>query len=143
MKKITALILVSISSIYAAWVTPLEKDCHFNSKYDENNSLCYASWQDAAFMCQSLDARVPTIEELSEVITKCKGVVDKSSENKTNEEYQACYQANGFSNAYYYWSATPDEDRENYAVDVYFGNGTTYFSKKVNRLAVRCIKDEK
>jgi len=139
MNKILVLILLSIN-INAQWISPKKSDCTVNSKYEDDVSLCYASWEDTMLICKSLNARVPTIEELSSVVKDCEGVLD-SPKNIKNKTYQECYQKKGFSNAYYFWSATADKDRKTYAQDIHFRNGTTYFSKKKNRLAIRCIKN--
>jgi len=124
----------------AEWISPTKADCIINSKYEEDVSLCYASWKDTISICKSLNAHVPTIEELRSIVKECGGTVD-SSTNLDNISYQECYQKKGFSKAYYFWSSTTDIERETHAEDIHFRNGTTYFSKKKNRLAIRCIKN--
>ena len=93
------------------------------------------TWHDAIVyvgnlrQCGYNDWRLPTIDELGEVVRACGGEFhcgddDKSNNNADDESYQACYEAKGFVSREYFWSSTSDITWEPNAwrVRFYFGD---------------------
>ncbi len=140
MKK---LILVSIASLLlsstyasAEWVSPTEYICTSNGgKF--NNGICEANWQSAKGICETLGARLPTEDELINVITSCGGVDDN---NANDADSQSCYQSRGFSDKNSYWSSTLLLGTTHLVQVVYLGN-TEYVKQthKGNRKAFNCV----
>ena len=94
------------------------------------------------------DWRLPTKEELGEVVTLCGGeftILDddyeeKIARNSENVPYQEAYKAIGFYSNYY-WSSTALVGNEDYAWVVDFYNGRDYWNRKSNSYYVRCVRD--
>ncbi len=112
------------------------------------------SWNDTMEYAKNLrlggydDWRLPTIKELSEVVTLCGGISiglgddgreDVWVENKANENYQANYKARGFVSSFYWSSTTYVSDASN-AWRVDFRNGLQYLSSKSYVYYVRCVR---
>jgi len=96
------------------------------------------------------DWRLPTIDELKEVISSCGGIptiyVDDDLEsivdkNINNNNYQDCYQEKGFSSDYY-WSSTSNKNNSDNAWLVHFYSGNVgSYRKYVNYYYfVRCVR---
>jgi predicted lipoprotein with Yx(FWY)xxD motif len=104
------------------------------------------TWKEAKELCKDNGGRLPTIEELKEVVTDCGGTVTKDWEsniadkNKANERYQSCYKEKGFKSSYY-WSSSTIKGNEYYVWIVAFDNGNVNGSTKDYSSYVRCVRD--
>ncbi|MDD2830417.1 MAG: hypothetical protein PHW18_12655, partial [Sulfuricurvum sp.] len=95
--------------------TNLQEYWHDVSEYECTNGggemidgVCMANWDKAGQICSSLGGRLPTIDELRNVVTECGGVVGDHENNKNNQAYQSCYKNKGFSSsASSYLSSSP------------------------------------
>jgi len=97
-------------------------------EYAKNLSLCgYDDW------------RVPTSDELVEVVHSCGGVINES--NLFNDSYQSAYKEKGFSFMLFYWSSTSYPVNSNYAWDMGFMEGSQAGSPKHSNLYVRCVRN--
>jgi len=94
------------------------------------------------------DWRLPTIDELKEVVRSCGGTPmrygnkDYSSiwaENRANIPYQNCLEKKGFTN-FRYWSSTTNANYREDAWDVYLGSGSVGSYYKNNSGYVRCVR---
>ena len=111
------------------WITPTDKQ---------------VKWKKAKELCENNGGRLPTIEELKEVVTDCGGEMkyDSSAErkrNRNNSRYQSCCNEKGFSSNYY-WSATTYANNRDIAWLVYFYNGNVYNNYKDSNYYVRCVR---
>jgi len=112
------------------------------------------SWYEAMEYAENLrlggydDWRLPTPEELGEVVELCGGTLitygdddwdSITDENRYNETYRANYEARGFASNYY-WSSTTNAGNSSYAWGVYFLNGGQGYRNKGNNLYVRCVR---
>ena len=96
------------------------------------------------------DWRLPTEEELFEVVGLCGGIavtgygegsVDmevKIRKNKSNAMYQFCYEAKGFDSGYYR-SSTMNQFNNLYTWCVYFPSGSSTQSNKDTSVYIRCV----
>ena len=94
----------SIENNYSTY-TPSRSSCvaidgSFNPWGD---SECLINNSGANTICSGTLYRLPTYEDISEIITKCGGVIGASSVNYSNKKYQNCYKALGFSSKHNYW----------------------------------------
>ncbi len=96
------------------------------------------------------DWRLPTVEELSSIVTLCGGEFvtmddddrkDKWDRNIENESYRTNCSEKGFS-LNYYWSSTTVVGSENNAWYVCFGFGDNCWDYKSNKIRVRFVRDE-
>ncbi len=105
------------------------------------------SWYDAMEYAKNLrlggydDWRLPTIEELGEVVTICGGDLDDSDRNEENIQYQEAYKAIGFT-FYRYWSSITHDyyTRDAWVVD--FESGYTGYGDKASTSLVRCVRQD-
>ena len=112
------------------------------------------NWDDAMEYAKNLrlggydDWRLPTREELAEVVRFCGGISvtlvddnwgDTWDKNKANENYQANYKAKGFASSFY-WSSTSSASSTSYAWSVYFHNGSQGYYSKSYDYYVRCVR---
>ena len=91
------------------WITPSNSTCR--SKGGKlYKGICEANWQQAKNICRASGGRLPTKNELIEVISECGGNTANNdsayTENKEDSKYQSCYKQKGFSVSYGYWSST-------------------------------------
>ena len=100
------------------------------------------TWDEAMEYAKNLrlggydDWRLPTIKELSEVATLCRGVSDK---NWFNQTCQANYKAKGFTSNYY-WSSTTVAGLSSIAWLVNFSYGSQCNAYKSISYYVRCVR---
>ena len=104
-----------------------------------DNGQCEATWEDAQKMCKALDARLPTIEELS---VACPSNTKNLDENIKDLKYQECYKSQGFSAENYYWSSTVDEVDPGKTLAYYLYVGRKMSYKQNYGFYVRCLKNE-
>jgi len=112
------------------------------------------SWYEAMEYAENLrlggydDWRLPTIEELAEVVELCGGTLTSVEdddwksiwdENEDNETYQSNYEARGFASNDY-WSSTTVAGFSSYAWNVYFYDGSQYGNYKSDSYYVRCVR---
>ncbi len=112
------------------------------------------SWHDGMEYAKNLrlggydNWRLPTIEELGEVVTLCGGVfvspaddnrIEKLDENAVNETYQSNYKAKDFV-ANHYWSSTTYAGNTSLAWGVHFYNGYQSIGSKSSSYYVRCVR---
>ena len=88
------------------------------------------------------DWRLPTLEEIRDVVRLCGGVPPRWDEqienNMNNEAYQASYKEKGFTfNCY--WSSTTAKYTFNAWLMEFYG-GCTFGNGKTNIRAVRCVR---
>ncbi len=110
-------------------------------------------WYEAMSYAENLrldgydDWRLPTIEELAEVVRFCGGISgvedynwgDVWDKNAANENYQSNYKTKGFA-SFFYWSSTTNADYTSDAWNVDFGGGIQYFRNKFSANYVRCVR---
>ncbi len=145
MKK---LILVSIASLLlsstyanAEWVKPTRSVCTSNGgKFVKG--ICSVDWQNAKNICQASGARLPTIDELRKVITSCGGVVNESSNNINDPDYQSCYQRRGFRDKDWYWSSTEYNNNSSSAWGVNFNGGKGTWGSKSDQNYALCVRGQ-
>ena len=104
-----------------------------------DHGQCEATWEDAQKMCKALDARLPTIEELS---VACPSNTKNLDENIKDLKYQECYKSQGFSTENYYWSSTVDEVDPGKTLAYYLYVGRKMAYKQNYGFYVRCLKNE-
>ena len=97
------------------------------------------TWKKAKQICRDNGGRLPTIEELKEVVTDCGGIVDEWRKNLNNSEYQSCHKRKGFLSNFY-WSSTTNVSDSSNAWSVGFGNGYDHWYDKTNEHRVRCVR---
>jgi hypothetical protein len=97
------------------------------------------TWKKAKQVCRDNGGRLPTIEELKEVVTDCRGIINESNKNIVNSSYQACYKRKGFTSNYY-WSSTTDASNSSNAWSVHFYNGFDGWDDKGFEIYVRCVR---
>ena len=121
------------------YTTPAKNICESNGgKIDKYG--CSASWGNAKKICSANGQRLPSLEELNQIIHKCGGIIIKngwvtpdyenlSEKNESNKQYQTCYQNKKFSSQRY-WSSTPASHNNDLKWFVYFLSGYTYYIYK-------------
>ncbi len=103
---------------------------------------CLANWSSANEICSAAGGRLASRLELKSSIIKCGGMIDEYNENTKSASYQACYQKDGFSSVYDYWSSTSCRTNKQDAWVAYMGSGNVYNYDKKGKSYVRCVKDE-
>ena len=130
------------------WIDPTEEECtKFRGKIRFN--ACRTDWQSAKKLCESMDAKLPPIELLDNVIFDCDGrfvqvghslIEDIVHATHLDVHYQRRYKEEGF-NGQGYWSATSLNKRD--ALLVYYKNAVEYDNNKRYHAFVRCVKTKK
>lgn len=95
------------------WITPTKEVCEkYGGKINSRN-VCEAKWKDAKKICKDSGGRLPTVDELKDVIIQCGGHTGGVKEYGTYEDYDnfqynssytSCYHKKGFAlaaNGYY------------------------------------------
>jgi flagellar biosynthesis GTPase FlhF len=115
------------------------------------------NWNDAMEYAKNLrlggysDWRLPTVDELKEVVRSCGGTSVEHSDknfysildkNKANFSYQSCYKNKGFKNDdwYWYWGSTSISGGTDYGWLVDFDNGGVYYYRKDGNDYLRCVR---
>jgi hypothetical protein len=105
----------------------------------------------ATKVCKELGGRLPTIQELKDVVVDCGAISidgfkpynEIVAKNINNYSYQKCYQNKGFSKKYVYWSDTVSENNNLASWSLFFWEGQhilTYTDHK-HGMRVNCIKE--
>jgi hypothetical protein len=112
-------------------------------------------WHDAMAYAENLrlggysDWRLPTVDELKEVVRSCGGTsveyLDKNfnsivDKNKANSSYQSCYKNKGFRYDSWYWSSASVSGYTDLAWIVYFYYGYVDYSNKDRYSYLRCVR---
>ncbi len=125
------------------WITPTNSTCKANGGKIDKYGVCQANWKDAKKICSASGGRLPTIDELKEVVTDCGGEMkddnSKWKRNRNNNQYQKCYKKKGF-NSNLYWSSTTNANLNDYAWIVLFSGGSQSYNDKDNSDYVRCVR---
>ena len=156
---ITTLVVVTMSSCAPhnthqqnnEWIDPDQSICQTNGGKIIDGS-CHATWHNAGKICQASGARLPSLDEMTQFIKGCGGIVadynffsrggaeelaKREAQNRNNTSYQECYKAKGFLPRTGYWSSkeyTPHQG----AWYVRFEEGSTGIYQKAAEYAVRC-----
>jgi len=105
------------------WVIPSKYVCKKNNGYFRENldpeyyngqTVCEANVDNAKKICEDSAARLPTIDELKEIIIGCGAIVLDTIEdfqaNRTNETYKSCYRNLNFNDDFFMsFTITSDE----------------------------------
>ena len=133
------------------WITPSNSTCRAKGGR-LYKGICEAKWQQAKNICSASGGRLPTRDELIQIIVACGGVIanyeidgnsrwnEKTKENQEDPNYQNCYKQKGFPSTNDYWSSLSYIPDTKNACFVNFKMGGTSYSGKVSEFYVRCIK---
>jgi hypothetical protein len=130
------------SIINIEWIDLSKKECLAGGG-EIYHDICLSNWYDATKICTTAGGRLATRYELKNTIIKCGGMIDEYDQNIKNKAFQKCYEKDGFSNIYDYWSSTSCRTNKADAWVAYIGSGNVYNYDKNEKSYVRCIKDEK
>ena len=109
------------------WLKPSSSVCKANGG-EMVKGACRANWENATKICSASGGRLPTGEDLKQVVVHCGGLFttyrnkDKNSivdKNTKNKSYQACYKEKGF--IYGYWTREENNSSERSAVHFHGG----------------------
>lgn len=131
----TLAITANINAKDAVWVSPSKASCKSEHGQVDSKGVCKAKWEDAKNICAADVARLPTIDELSQEVKKC-----KKTANDNKSKYSACYINNGFIGTSSYWSSTTHEKFNTSAWGMNFYSATKANGSKNNHVDVRCVK---
>jgi hypothetical protein len=133
------------------WIGPLKDMCiKYNGIIDRDGN-CEISWSNAKDICHIIGGRLPSLEELKEIVIECGGTYTKFSdtryrmfieENMENKDYRLCYTNKGFE-SYYYWSSETDSNNSNTPLLVGFGAGDESRGDMSVKAYMTCIKSGK
>ncbi len=136
------------------WIDPDSSICQANGGKMIDGS-CHATWQSANKICQAIGARLPSLDEMTQLIYNCGGTVadynffsrggaaelaKREAQNRNNASYQKCYKAKGFLARTGYWSSKERFPQSDGAWYVRFEEGTTGIYQKAAEYSVRCKK---
>ena len=142
----------AVSKPKVEWIDPSNSTCQ-RKKGRSNKGICEARWNSAKNICRASGGRLPTLDELTQVVQACGVVVadwetdskswvkKKSKENMENSNYQRCYKQNGFS-PLVYWSSLSDNiplGRRARTIDFKHGSAASYYQTSGGY--VRCVRD--
>ncbi len=124
--------------VKSKWIDPSKNICITNGgeiRKIDKIEVCTANWTNAKKICAKSGERLPTIEELNEVVTDCMGEM-KSNNSK---DYQNCYKKRGFT-WYLYWSSTIYAKDSPVAWHVLFSSGLKGYGSELNNIPFRCVR---
>ena len=113
-------------------------------------------WEDAMEYAKNLklggydDWRLPTVDELGDIVILCGGVLvswdekgwrEKVDKNNDNAQYQASYREKGFL-PNFCWTSSTYANRRQFAWVVYFGSGYDSGYYKSNTYHLRCVRSK-
>ena len=134
------------------WIDPSSSVCQSNGGKMIDGS-CHASWQSAKKICQASGAKLPNLDEMTQLIKECGGIVahyhffsrggveelaKREAQNRNNTSYQQCYKAKGFLPRTGYWSSKEYIPQTQGAWYVRFEEGSTGIYQQAAEFAVRC-----
>jgi len=131
------------------WITPKNKVCKANDGKIYKDDICEAKGMKAEDICRASGGRLPTIEELKEVVTDCGGInttemnkdfFSAMDKNKANKSYQSCYKNKGFRSKVY-WSSSAVKGYKDAVWVIRFSVGSVYRDYKLNNHYVLCVRD--
>jgi hypothetical protein len=125
------------------WITPSNSTCR--SKGGKlHKGVCEAKWQQAKNICRASGGRLPSKNELVQVIAECGGNTSNNNsahtENKEDPNYQSCYKRKGFGTSNIYWSSTTFAGYSRHAWLINFNNGNQDNDNKSSSRYVRCVR---
>ena len=125
------------------WLKPTDSTCKANGGKIVKG-VCQSNWKNAKKICSQSGGRLPSREDLKQVVVDCGGIVNSAwfgkdaEKNRKNSSYQSCYKAKGLND--YDWYGTREEKDSFNAWDVNFHNGLDYWGvKALNRYAL-CVR---
>ena len=135
------------------WITPSNSTCRAKGG-KLYKGICQAKYKQAKNICRASGGRLATLNELTQVIKECGGVVanrhldgvkmfsEKAEENIGDTNYQSCCKQKGFSgNATEgYWSSTAYIGHSIDTWGVFFIGGAQNTLNKNGGLYVRCVR---
>jgi len=127
------------------WIAPTDGVCRSNGGKIDKDGVCKANWENAKKICSASGGRLPTIDELREVIVDCGGEMKENNyaemkKNEKNTSYQSCYKKKGFSSSSDCWSATTNASYSSDAWNVNFFNGDHRWYSKTLVSSIRCVR---
>lgn len=144
----------SASALKITWLPNNDKVCIAQGGATENGA-CYAEWSEAKNICRKMGGRLPSIEELREVVDSCGGInvtkVDEDwdpriqenytniDKNYANDDYQSCRKAQGFIFEKYWSSSMQAYSTVNAWVVSFDAGYTLYYGTSYN-FYVRCVR---
>ena len=106
LRKIALRDKIKVTPAIAPWITPPDSLCIDEGGQVNSRGVCQANSGEAYRICRELGARLPTIEELKEVVIQC-GREDgnwntnwKPLSSNHNALFASCYKGKGFSYEY-------------------------------------------
>ncbi len=138
-------------NLKSKWIIPKKSTClaKGGKLYD---GICGANWQEAKNICNASGGRLPSLNELTDVIKECGGVIanfdsdgkkvypKKLEKNMENSKYKSCYKQNGFSSSGVYWSSSHVVSDAKHAWSVGFMSGGIDGNSKLLGHSVRCVR---
>ncbi|MDD2829111.1 MAG: hypothetical protein PHW18_06010 [Sulfuricurvum sp.] len=120
------------------WYDVSEHECT-NGEAQMTQGVCEPNWYETGRICSAAGARLPSIDELRNVVTECGGVIGDYVNNKKDPAYQKCYKNKGFADDLY-WSSTSISGSTDDVLIVYFGMGKVANLSKGNSALLRCVR---
>ncbi len=118
------------------WIDNSKVNC---KRRNLKSKICEDKWKNSKNICKFINARLPSIDELTGKIIEYGGII-QSKNNKYNNSYNKSYKRNGFTGNYF-WSSTDSSDK-NKVLIVNFHNGGKYNGLKNARYSIKCVKDK-
>ncbi len=145
MKFLTIFFLLS-SIVYGdiKWINPSWSECEESGgKIPRGEKTCIAQWSKAKDICKSLGARLPKLDELTNIIKQCGGIIDNRERNSGNQDLKICSKQKGFLTDYFYWSSNKFKKSHVSAWGVNFDQGYAGISNKYFLVYVRCVREKR